>query len=796
MNFLTAPVLVLDAETRTALAVVRSLGRAGYRTIAASSNSAALAKSSRYCGPKLDCPDPNLEPKQFVEWLISACGIWRPAMILPLTDVTVTLCSQIAERLEGAALPLPSYQAILQASNKQQLIARALQLGIASPKTVEIVGTGDERIEELRTFPYPAVLKPSVTAAATAGSQSFVKIGVSYPQNFVEVQQVITRARQTGIECSFLLQEKISGAGVGVFALCENGRALVTCAHRRLLEKPPSGGVSVLSESIPLNEAPVDQATRLLADLNWDGAAMVEFKLRDSGEPVLMEINPRFWGSLQLVIDSGCDLPTLLTGLVTADRSSGQQERQIEEIRQASEQYRPGKRLRWLLGTVDHSIIRLKREGLSATIGMLARNELKLFQRLGSSRNETLRIDDPFPAVAELKEWLRGPKPSKARTPAARQLRILQFIETGGAGGAERVVSVLVQALVEFGHTVEVASSRTGWLTDTLASIGIRHHHIPSNRRLDHTLPLRLKNLLRSGGFDLLHSHLLDSNFYGSIAAKMAGVPHLGTEHGDVHHPAGKKLLKTKLRTAAVLGSQYSSVSNYSALRLVELGVPGRIISRIPNPIQQRFFEIGRNRLSGSVKSGDLRRSLGLPEAFTNGRLWLHTASIRPVKDQETLIRGFAQAGPGQCLAIVGDGPGRGSLEDLAADLGIANRIHFAGFRNDVEKWLEAADGFILSSKSESMPMALLEAGAAGLTLISSDVGGVSEVLPGEKFGFLFPSGDYQALGEIIRGPASDEALCRLLIEQSMQHTFRHFSLERVIRDYVALYNTMLIERQ
>ena len=113
-----------------------------------------------------------------------------------------------------------------------------------------------------------------------------------------------------------LIQERIVGAGLGVFLLRHAGRTEAAFAHRRLREKPPSGGVSVLAEAVELPPALLERAERLLDCFGWNGVAMVEFKEdAATGEPVLMEVNGRFWGSLQLAIDSGVDFPSRLVAL-------------------------------------------------------------------------------------------------------------------------------------------------------------------------------------------------------------------------------------------------------------------------------------------------------------------------------------------------------------------------------------------------------------------------------------------------------------------------------------------------
>ncbi len=103
------------------------------------------------------------------------------------------------------------------------------------------------------------------------------------------------------------------GPGVGVFLLLWEGKLRAAFAHRRLREKPPSGGVSVYRESIALDPVLLERSRRLLESFGWQGVAMVEYKIDErTGTPILMEINGRFWGSLQLAVDAGVDFPRLL----------------------------------------------------------------------------------------------------------------------------------------------------------------------------------------------------------------------------------------------------------------------------------------------------------------------------------------------------------------------------------------------------------------------------------------------------------------------------------------------------
>src|SRR5207245_8993362 len=155
----------------------------------------------------------------------------------------------------------------------------------------------------------PAFIKPRRAVAAVGGA----RLTIAVPR--VPASAAARRGLSALPVAAFpvLLQRWVEGIGEGFFALRWGGRTVAMFAHRRLREKPPVGGVSVYRESIPLDDALVGPGLRLLDALDWQGVAMVECK-RDliSGRHVIMEVNGRFWGSLQLAIDAGVDFPSLL----------------------------------------------------------------------------------------------------------------------------------------------------------------------------------------------------------------------------------------------------------------------------------------------------------------------------------------------------------------------------------------------------------------------------------------------------------------------------------------------------
>ena len=168
---------------------------------------------------------------------------------------------------------------------------------------------------------------------------------------------------------------------------------------------PPEGGVSVVSESVDLDPNLQDMTRRILDHVGWHGVAMVEFKVTPEGRAYLMEVNPRFWGSLQLAIDAGVDFPWLVYQLSSGQPPEGQ--RSDGALTGPMGRYRVGVRTRWLLGDLDHLYLRLRDErGLRDRW----RAVCAFLRPLGpQTRHEVNRWDDWKPFVTELRQFLVGP---------------------------------------------------------------------------------------------------------------------------------------------------------------------------------------------------------------------------------------------------------------------------------------------------------------------------------------------------------------------------------------------------
>ena len=391
-------VLITDADNRSALAATRSLGARGHTVIIAAERQPALAAVSRYASVVESAPSPAADPKGFVDAIMQIVARQRVDVLLPMTEITTLLLTEHQQLLpDHCRLPFPATECVARASNKAYVLQAAHELGVPIPAT-HIVESIEEALSVAGTLTYPAVIKPARSRVRTANG--WVSTAVGYAATPEIFEQKIRNLRAE--EYPVLIQERIQGPGVGVFACFDNGKPIAWFTHRRIREKPPSGGVSVLRESAPLDPIAVEHAKKLLTHLGWHGVAMVEFKRDDrDGSLRLMEINGRFWGSLQLAIDAGVDFPALLVEL-----AAGQHPTPLDS-------YHVGVRSRWFWGDVDSLLTVLIRSRASLNLPPNHPGRLRSlwnFIKFGGKhqRDEILRLNDLRPWLLETRRWFLG----------------------------------------------------------------------------------------------------------------------------------------------------------------------------------------------------------------------------------------------------------------------------------------------------------------------------------------------------------------------------------------------------
>jgi predicted ATP-grasp superfamily ATP-dependent carboligase len=285
-------ILLLEAEYRKVLSLIRHAGKKGYNVYTASLNKFSIGGSSKFV--KKNYYLKELELSQILK-IIKENNI---DVIIPCNEKSVEFLAKNTEKFD-IPLVTPNLESYIICNDKLETMKFAQKLNIRVPKTVFF-----NNIDELKTnikeigF-FPVVLKPR----KSSGSR-----GIKYIENSEELRKELND-QYINLYGIPLIQEYIPNGGkaIGASFLYYNGKEILNFCHERIRQYPPDGGPSTLAVSI-YNENAVNIGRKLLENLKWNGLAMVEFKEDPkNGELVLMEINPRMWGTIGLALFSGAD---------------------------------------------------------------------------------------------------------------------------------------------------------------------------------------------------------------------------------------------------------------------------------------------------------------------------------------------------------------------------------------------------------------------------------------------------------------------------------------------------------
>ncbi len=390
-------VLITDGNERSALAATRALGQRGIPVYVGAEAPASLAGCSRYCAGTFQYPSPWKHPQEYSANVLESAKRFDAAVLLPMTDVAVELISSRSQDFQAnLAIPIPSLKQYRQLSNKYGLTYWAKMNGVPVPESLFLQDGVVEKVLDQITR-WPVIVKPGASLISRNGLWG--KTSVHVAGNTDELLHLYEE--HWYLKQPSLIQQRIVGEGQGVFGLFSQGQPMALFAHRRLREKPPGGGVSVLRESIPLARPITDYAVKILQSSQWNGVAMVEFKVdRDSGVPYLIEVNGRFWGSLQLAIDAGVDFPWLTYQLATAG-----------QLESAEVSYRVGVKSRWFLGDLDQLLLRLRKSDKQLGLSPGSPTKRQVLREFFNwtdplTRPEVFRLSDTRPGLYELRVYL------------------------------------------------------------------------------------------------------------------------------------------------------------------------------------------------------------------------------------------------------------------------------------------------------------------------------------------------------------------------------------------------------
>lgn len=359
-------------------------------------------------------------------------------------------------------------------------------------------------------------------------------------------------------------------------------------------------------------------------------------------------------------------------------------------------------------------------------------------------------------------------------------LRVLLVVTGLQVGGAERQVVLLARGLARRGHAVHVASliPPTAY-GDDLAAAGVGITSLKMRRGVPDPRGLGLLvRFVRTWRPTVAHSHLVHANLLARAACRGTGTPLVCTRHNIYEGAAWRQAAyRVTDRWCAVTTDICKAAA---ASRVIRKAAPANRTAIIPNGIDPADL---------AAKPGDgerLRESLDVGDRFT----WLFAGRLHRQKDLPNLLRAFESLEDGMLL-VAGDGPERASLERQARPMG--DRVRFLGKRSDVPALMGAADGFVMSSAWEGLPVVLLEAQWMALPCVCTDVGGVIEALDPPHSGRLVRPGDPIALRRAMQDimtRSADER--RQMGMAGRAHIERNFLIDPVVEQYIALYRSIL----
>ena len=368
-------VLITYGWTRVCYNILRSLSKRGLSVAVASDSRVSMSLWSKYAKKRLIYPSFYNNPDIFIDWLEKVFLTLKPRVYIP-TDEEIFIVAKYSERLRKTVviIPISDFRTLRLLHLKSELIKTAKDLNIPVPLSIQ-----PQSLEDVKSFAqtagFPLVIKDSDTRGA---------IGVHYiysPKELIKKYES-KFSEKFSHHRPFILQEYVSGNGYGVSLLMNHGKTRAIFTHKRLRERLFRGGTSTKRISVR-NEILSEYAVKILEKVNFHGVAMVEFKYNENSQRVyLLDVNPRFWGSLALPIAAGIDFPYLLYKMATEG-----------DIKFTSE-YREGIVVRWLLGDIQATVSKM-----THTKNIF--EPLKEFFTFDEFGFDDLYLDDCLPFLAE-----------------------------------------------------------------------------------------------------------------------------------------------------------------------------------------------------------------------------------------------------------------------------------------------------------------------------------------------------------------------------------------------------------
>ena len=365
-------------------------------------------------------------------------------------------------------------------------------------------------------------------------------------------------------------------------------------------------------------------------------------------------------------------------------------------------------------------------------------------------------------------------------------MRVLHLISSGGMYGAESVVAALARdasqaeapSCVGVFQNLHVPENQ---VSELLERTGVRVRRIPCDGRFDWQVTGRICEIAKAEKIQILHAHGYKADIFGYFAAKRMNIPILATCHLWTRQTLTIRVYEFLDRLILKRFDAVVAVSKRIADEAVLNGIPRGKVSVIDNGIDMEPFAAATPTLAGELDAN------GLTVIGTVGRL----VEQKGMQHFLAAAKFALDKNPKLKFVIVGDGPDRRALGQLACNLGIARNVVFAGSRTDMPGVYVSFDIFVLASLAEGLPMALLEAMASGRPCVATRVGAIPSVITSGECGLLVEPGDDRALYQALDKCIVNVDWRRTIGESGRNRVREKFSSLRMTRKYLRIYQQL-----